>query len=171
MSDSPEKPIYGGPAEVPQPAKVTVPRFRAAKGKRMRSTLLVLDDCSWDAKSFRTPAPILAQLYRNGRHNRITVIMTCQDVLDIGVGLRGQVDADALGAAAPSPRDGRGTGRSCRRSPLFSFESCLVLWTCTECHQSWRFLSPDRLRRILNQPRAGLIKGTGSVFPSRGTGP
>ncbi|MCH2101506.1 MAG: 3-methyl-2-oxobutanoate hydroxymethyltransferase [Planctomycetes bacterium] len=40
MSNSPEKPVYGnGPAEIPQPAKVTVPRFRSAKGKR---TLLCL---------------------------------------------------------------------------------------------------------------------------------
>lgn len=41
MSETPDKPIYGGnsPAEIPQPAKVTVPRVRATKGKR---TLLCL---------------------------------------------------------------------------------------------------------------------------------
>ena len=64
----------------------------AAKGKRLRSTLLLMDDTSWDAKSFRTPAPILAQLYRNGRHHAISVLHTCQDCLDCAVGLRGQVD-------------------------------------------------------------------------------
>ena len=64
----------------------------AAKGKRQRSTLLLMDDTSWDAKSFRTPAPILAQLYRNGRHHAISVLHTCQDCLDCSVGLRGQVD-------------------------------------------------------------------------------
>ena len=44
MSDAPENPVYGGgPAEIPQPAKVTVPRFRAAKGKRPLLCLTAYD--------------------------------------------------------------------------------------------------------------------------------
>ena len=44
----------------------------AKEKKRVRSVALVLDDCSWEAKAFRQPAPTLAKLYRNGRHMNIT---------------------------------------------------------------------------------------------------
>ena len=64
----------------------------AAAKRRVRSVLLVLDDTSWEAKAFRTPSPILARLYRNGRHLRISVICVLQDCMDYHVGLRGQVD-------------------------------------------------------------------------------
>ena len=64
----------------------------AKRKKRVRSVALVLDDCSWEAKSFRTPAPTLAQLYRNGRHMKITVLTVMQDAMDCSVGLRGQID-------------------------------------------------------------------------------
>jgi energy-coupling factor transporter ATP-binding protein EcfA2 len=64
----------------------------AARGSRVFSTLLILDDVSWDAASFKRPAPTLSKLYRNGRHMRITVICVHQDAMDLNVGLRGQVD-------------------------------------------------------------------------------
>eukprot|EP00966_Prymnesium_polylepis_P092392 2138846-Prymnesium_polylepis.1 len=46
----------------------------AARGSRVFSVLLILDDVSWDAASFKRPAPTLSKLYRNGRHMRITVM-------------------------------------------------------------------------------------------------
>ena len=63
-----------------------------AKGKRCRSTLVILDDTSWEAKAFRTPAPVLGFLARNGRHSLITVLITAQTPLDLGPAIRSQVD-------------------------------------------------------------------------------
>eukprot|EP00966_Prymnesium_polylepis_P328549 7384356-Prymnesium_polylepis.2 len=64
----------------------------AQKGKRVRSIMVIFDDCSWEAALFKKPAPTLAELYRNGRHMNITVCCIGQDHLDFHIGLRGQVD-------------------------------------------------------------------------------
>jgi hypothetical protein len=64
----------------------------ARRGKRLRSILLVLDDCSWKAADFKRPAPTLARLYRNGRHLSITVFCILQDAMDYHIGLRNQCD-------------------------------------------------------------------------------
>ena len=63
-----------------------------ARGKKLRSTLLLLDDTSWEARAFRAPAPVLAFLARNGRHSLLTVLITMQSPLDIGPAIRSQVD-------------------------------------------------------------------------------
>ena len=64
----------------------------AQKGKRVRSVMIIFDDCSWEASLFKKPAPTLAELYRNGRHLNLTVCAIGQDHLDYHIGLRGQVD-------------------------------------------------------------------------------
>jgi hypothetical protein len=64
----------------------------AARGSRVFSVLLILDDVSWDAASFKRPAPTLSKLYRNGRHMRITVFCVHQYAMDLNLGLRGQID-------------------------------------------------------------------------------
>jgi len=43
MSENAENPVYGGASEIPRPAKVTVPRIRAAKGKRPLLCLTAYD--------------------------------------------------------------------------------------------------------------------------------
>eukprot|EP00966_Prymnesium_polylepis_P075735 1756123-Prymnesium_polylepis.1 len=66
----------------------------AARGSRVFSVLLILDDVSWDAASFKRPAPTLSKLYRNGRHMRITVFCVHQYAMDLNLGLRGQIDLE-----------------------------------------------------------------------------
>lgn len=51
--------------------------------------LLILDDLSFDKKMFTTRA--FQQLFKNGRHSHITVIISSQGVLDMGP-IRDQVD-------------------------------------------------------------------------------
>jgi hypothetical protein len=60
------------------------------RGKRPRSILLVLDDCSFDSKAWKQKC--VGDLARNGRHCLITVMITCQYVCDIGPSFRAQLD-------------------------------------------------------------------------------
>jgi GTPase SAR1 family protein len=59
-------------------------------GKTMRRVTLVLDDCSANAAALRSP--VISDLFRNGRHQKITVLLTSQYATDLNPGLRAQVD-------------------------------------------------------------------------------
>ena len=59
-------------------------------GKTMRRVTLVLDDCSSNAAALRSP--VISDLFRNGRHQKITVLLTSQYATDLNPGLRAQVD-------------------------------------------------------------------------------
>ena len=69
---------------------MTIQREFARTGKRVRRVTLVLDDCSCDASALRSN--VISDLFRNGRHQKITVIITSQYATDLGPGLRSQVD-------------------------------------------------------------------------------
>ena len=71
-------------------ALLTTQRDLLSQGKRARHVLLVLDDCSFDAKSWRSP--VIGDVARNGRHANVTVFMTCQYACDISPSIRTQVD-------------------------------------------------------------------------------
>lgn len=61
-------------------------QWESGQGKEI---LLVLDDLSFDRKMFTTRA--FQQLFKNGRHSHITVIISSQSALDMGP-IRDQVD-------------------------------------------------------------------------------
>lgn len=62
------------------------------EGKRARNVLLVLDDLSYDAKAFRAKGNVLGDLWRNGRHAKISVLCSAQTALDLGPDLRANTD-------------------------------------------------------------------------------
>jgi hypothetical protein len=51
---------------------------------------LILDDCMHDRKSLKSP--IIRQIFQNGRHWKIFMILTAQYALDMSPDLRGNVD-------------------------------------------------------------------------------
>ena len=63
---------------------------RTWKIKPSYHLLLIFDDCGYDKQKFRKKA--IGNLFKNGRHYKITIIFTMQYAKDIGPGLRGQID-------------------------------------------------------------------------------
>lgn len=59
-------------------------------GKSVPHVLLILDDLAYDSKIFK--AKSITQLFFNGRHLNITLILSSQTALSIGPGLRGNTD-------------------------------------------------------------------------------
>ena len=59
-------------------------------GKRLRSVLLVLDDCTYDPKIFKSTA--MRDLAMNGRHQSISLWTSCQYLVDLPPAIRGQID-------------------------------------------------------------------------------
>lgn len=57
---------------------------------RRQSLFCVLDDCLFDRKALKGRA--MADLFMNGRHQKITLILVAQDVMALGPELRGNVD-------------------------------------------------------------------------------
>jgi hypothetical protein len=55
-----------------------------------KDILIILDDCAFDSKMFRSKA--FRKLFFNGRHARITVIITSQYALDMPPPIRAQLD-------------------------------------------------------------------------------
>lgn len=60
------------------------------KKKDVKNLLLILDDCAFDRSFFNTKS--FRQLAFNGRHLKITVILTLQYAISIPPGIRVQVD-------------------------------------------------------------------------------
>ena len=65
-------------------------RNTTKEGKRLRSILLVLDDCTYDPKIFKSTA--MRDLAMNGRHQKISLWTSCQYLVDLPPAIRGQVD-------------------------------------------------------------------------------
>jgi len=61
--------------------------WRAGRGYHC---LLVLDDCCYDKKILRSK--VIREIFMNGRHRRITLILSAQYVMDLPPDLRTQVD-------------------------------------------------------------------------------
>jgi len=55
-----------------------------------RGVLLALDDCLYDKKILRTTS--IRDIFMNGRHLRLSVLIACQYVMDMGPDLRTQCD-------------------------------------------------------------------------------
>ena len=61
-----------------------------AKGSKLRSALLVLDDCMYERKAFKHVS--IRDIFMNGRHSHITLALTSQYCLDLSPDLRGNCD-------------------------------------------------------------------------------
>ena len=61
--------------------------WRAGRGKHC---LVVLDDCCYDKKILRSK--LIREIFMNGRHRRITLILSAQYVMDLPPDLRTQID-------------------------------------------------------------------------------
>ena len=61
--------------------------WRAGRGYHC---LIVLDDCCYDKKILRSK--VIREIFMNGRHRRITLILSAQYVMDLPPDLRTQVD-------------------------------------------------------------------------------
>lgn len=61
--------------------------WRAGRGY---SCLLILDDCCYDKKILRSK--VIREIFMNGRHRRMTLILSAQYVMDLPPDLRTQVD-------------------------------------------------------------------------------
>ncbi len=66
-------------------------RKRIRQGKPRRNVLFVLDDCGFDAKAI-FKSKTLKDLFYNGRHAHVTVVMTLQYVLDMPIEFRTNID-------------------------------------------------------------------------------
>lgn len=75
------------PAKIEELMRVAEQNIEKGKGKRI---LIVADDVLYDKKSFQNVA--IRQLFFNGRHYQIDLILISQYVTDIGPDLRGNVD-------------------------------------------------------------------------------
>lgn len=58
---------------------------------RPRDAFVILDDCSYDRKVFRSNRT-MRDLFMNGRHYRITLFVSTQYLMDFDPGLRGNID-------------------------------------------------------------------------------
>lgn len=63
---------------------------RMHRMKRGYSVLIVLDDCCYDKKILRSR--VIREIFMNGRHRKITLIITAQYVMDLPPDLRTQID-------------------------------------------------------------------------------
>lgn len=70
-------------------AMVSMQRQMAKTG-RLRSALLVLDDCMYEKKSFKHVC--VRDIFMNGRHSHVTLAVTSQYCLDLSPDLRGNCD-------------------------------------------------------------------------------
>ena len=66
-------------------------RKRIRQGKPKRYVLLVMDDCGYDAKTI-FKSKIIKNLFYNGRHMFISLIMTLQYIMDIPTEFRTNID-------------------------------------------------------------------------------
>lgn len=65
-------------------------RDAAKAGKRVRSLLILLDDCTFDPKIFKSTA--MRDLAMNGRHQNVALWTTCQYLVDLPPAVRAQID-------------------------------------------------------------------------------
>ncbi|CAM9865830.1 unnamed protein product [Chrysoparadoxa australica] len=54
------------------------------------SLVILLDDVAFDKKTLNSP--VIRELFYNGRHHKITLLLTLQYLMDLNIGLRGNVD-------------------------------------------------------------------------------
>lgn len=76
--------------DIPKIQELISLQKRTWKIKPSYHLLLLFDDCGYDKKKFRNKT--IGDLFKNGRHYKITVIFTMQYAKDIGPDLRGQID-------------------------------------------------------------------------------
>lgn len=69
---------------------IRIQRKALQSGKEPKHLFLVLDDCMYDKKAFRTKA--IRDIFMNGRHLRISLSMAAQYMLDLPPDLRTQID-------------------------------------------------------------------------------
>jgi hypothetical protein len=64
----------------------------AGKGppEKFHNVFCVLDDCAYDAKTFKNKS--IREVFMNGRHRKIFIVNAVQYMMDMPAGLRGQVD-------------------------------------------------------------------------------
>lgn len=65
-------------------------RARAHTGKKLRNVCLVLDDCMYDKKCLRSVA--MRDIFMNGRHSRLGLIIAVQYLMDLDPAARSQID-------------------------------------------------------------------------------
>jgi hypothetical protein len=65
-------------------------RDTAKRGRRVRSVTVVLDDCTSDASLLRSP--VMQDIFKNGRHQKLSLILTSQFPTDLCPSLRSQID-------------------------------------------------------------------------------
>jgi len=58
--------------------------------KHQRSVFCIMDDCLYDKSVLRSK--VIRQIFMNGRHHRITLILCAQYMMDLSPDLRGNVD-------------------------------------------------------------------------------
>jgi hypothetical protein len=71
-------------------AMVQLQRHAARTPTKLRSALLVLDDCMYEKKAFKHVS--VRDIFMNGRHSHITMALTSQYCLDLSPDLRGNCD-------------------------------------------------------------------------------
>lgn len=69
---------------------VQLQRQMARTPAKLRSALLVLDDCMYEKKAFKHVS--VRDIFMNGRHSHITMALTSQYCLDLSPDLRGNCD-------------------------------------------------------------------------------
>ena len=69
---------------------VQMQRKMARTPNKLRSALLVLDDCMYEKKAFKHVS--IRDIFMNGRHSKITLALTSQYCLDLTPDLRGNCD-------------------------------------------------------------------------------
>ena len=65
-------------------------RQQSKKKREIKSVLLVLDDMMYDKKILKSKA--MRDIFMNGRHLKVTLVLTAQYLMDMGPDLRSQVD-------------------------------------------------------------------------------
>lgn len=85
----PECALYPGYSASRIESLVETQATMARKGKA-RNVLLVLDDCAYDKGIFRTTC--MRNIMMNGRHLKITLILSLQYLVDLEPSLRTQID-------------------------------------------------------------------------------
>ena len=85
----PEPWIYNAYSHAKMEQIIMLQRDLCRKGKQ-RDLFLALDDCLYDKKILKSTN--IRDIFMNGRHLRLSVLLACQYIMDMGPDLRTQVD-------------------------------------------------------------------------------
>jgi hypothetical protein len=137
-----------------------------------KSVFILVDDCMWEKKSILKD-PNIRRLFMNGRHCKIFFVLSMQYCMDIGPGLRQQIDMTYLSREKnPQNRERLFNNYNVCFQKKEQFDSCMM--QCTQDHETFVLnndgdTASDKVEDNVNWWKSVYVKG-GRGCPERPSG-